>query len=95
MSDLPTLAEIDRAHRLFSNRTALKILDALRRGESLDAAALDADQHNIQDAVLLLTEMDLVEPTPVQGPPAHPRPALTSRGKGLVDLLEEISQDAR
>jgi hypothetical protein len=92
MSRPPTLDQIDRAYELFSNHTALKILDALGRGERIDAAALGDDQHAITDAVALLDRMGLVEPAPALAPSAEPKPVLTGRGKGLVDLLEEISR---
>jgi DNA-binding HxlR family transcriptional regulator len=93
MSKPVTLADIERAHRLFSNHTAMEILDTLGRGESLSSDAPSADQQAISNAVSLLDQMGLVDP----GPEPSIRPAfqaveLTPRGRSLVDLLEDISQ---
>jgi DNA-binding MarR family transcriptional regulator len=92
MSKLTTLADIDRAYALFSNHTAIAILDVLGRGEKLNGAAeLSVDQQTISDAVALLRKMDLVTPAPE---PSDVQPVvLTSRGRSLVDLLEDISRD--
>jgi hypothetical protein len=97
MSKPATLADIDRAYALFSNHTAIAILDVLGRGEKLNGAAdLSAHQQTISDAVALLRKMDLVTPAPE---PAATRSdvqpvVLTPRGRSLVDLLEDISRDA-
>jgi hypothetical protein len=97
MSKPTTLADIDRAYALFSNHTAITILDVLGRGERLNGAAeLSVDQQRISDAVALLRKMDLVAPAPEPATRSDVQPVvLTSRGRSLVDLLEDISRDAR
>jgi len=89
-----TLADIERAHRLFSNHTAMAILDTLRRGKSLSGdAGLNADQQTISDAVTLLKQMELVEPAPRPATQSDVQAVtLTPRGRGLVDLLEDFSR---
>jgi hypothetical protein len=96
MSKLTTLADIDRAYALFSNHTAVAILDVLGRGEELNGAAeLTVDQQTISDAVALLQKLDLVTAAPEPATRLDVQPVvLTSRGRSLVDLLEDISRDA-
>lgn len=60
-----SLADIERAHRLFSDETAMAILDALSHGKDVrGGAGLSVDQQTINDAVALLRKMELVEPPP-------------------------------
>lgn len=82
----------ERAHKLFSNHTAIEILDILGRGESLPGT-LSANQQALHDAVAMLNQLGLVDPQPhaAAAPSAYQTVALTPRGRSLVDLLEEIA----
>lgn len=89
-----TLAEVEaRAYRLFSNHTAIEILDVLGRGEHLHDASLRADQQAISDAVALLNQMGLVHTELTATTRSANRTlALTPRGRSLAELLEDISR---
>lgn len=91
MAKLTTLADIERAHRLVSNHTAMAILDALGHGQDLpDPAALRVNRQTVNDAVTLLGQMGLVK----TGPGSTTRSdvqavVLTSHGQSVVDLWDD------
>ena len=95
MAKPTTLADIERAHRLVSNHTAMAILDALGHGQGLpDPAALSVDRQTVNDAVALLGQMGLVKNG--TGPTARSdvqTVVLTPQGQSLVDLLEDGPHD--
>lgn len=91
MAKLTTLADIERAHRLVSNHTAMAILDALGHGQGLpDAAALSVNRQTVNDAVALLGRMGLVKTGPGSAARSDVQTVvLTSHGQSVVDLLDD------
>lgn len=90
-----SLADIERGQKLITNRTAIKILSILDRGEQLPGP-VHADPQTLDDAVALLNQMGLVDPghTP-EDPSSYRTVTLTPRGRSVVHLLEGISCSAK
>lgn len=90
-----TLADIDRAHRLFSTSHALAILNGLSQGrQPRDVVPPDAGQQAVIDALALLERMDLVRAEPLSGTSDSNRPViLTTRGVNLMRVLDDIAHD--
>jgi hypothetical protein len=91
MSQL-TLADLEiQAHRLLSNHTAIKVLDALGHGGDLRDPDLATEHESIADALKLLDQMGLVDPGPPSGAPPDQRSvALTPRGRSVAEFLAGI-----